>query len=126
MFTGKRDIKARASQLQALNAVCCSVSSPSLQPATCRAFPSFLISGCLTVLVGSLNFAKTFLNPLKSLHQSCFIWTLGKNSISYGTIAVQFSSVTQSCLTLCDPMDCSTPGLPVHHQLPELAQIHVN
>ena len=32
---------------------------------------------------------------------------------------VQFSSVTQSCLTLCDPMDCSTPGLPVHHQLPE-------
>ena len=32
---------------------------------------------------------------------------------------VQFSSVAQSCLTLCDPMDCSTPGLPVHHQLPE-------
>ena len=31
----------------------------------------------------------------------------------------QFSSVTQSCPTLCDPMDCSTPGLPVHHQLPE-------
>ena len=38
----------------------------------------------------------------------------------------QFSSVTQSCLTLCDPMDCSTPGLPVHHQLPELAQTHVH
>ena len=36
----------------------------------------------------------------------------------------QFSSVTQSCPTLCDPMDCSTPGLPVHHQLPELAQTH--
>ena len=35
---------------------------------------------------------------------------------------VQFSSVTQLCLTLCDPMDCSTPGFPVHHQLPELAQ----
>ena len=32
---------------------------------------------------------------------------------------VQFSSVTQSCPTLCNPMDCSTPGLPVHHQLPE-------
>ena len=31
-------------------------------------------------------------------------------------LLVQFSSVTQSCLTLCDPMDCSTPGLPVHHQ----------
>ena len=36
----------------------------------------------------------------------------------------QFSSVAQSCLTLCDPMDCSTPGFPVHHQLPELDQIH--
>ena len=38
----------------------------------------------------------------------------------------QFSSVAQSCPTLCDPMDCSTPGLPVHHQLPELAQTHVH
>ena len=38
----------------------------------------------------------------------------------------QFSSVAQSCLTLCDPMDCSTPGFPVHHQLPELAQTHVH
>ena len=37
----------------------------------------------------------------------------------------QFSSVTQSCLTLCNPMNCSTPGLPVHHQLLELTQIHV-
>ena len=38
----------------------------------------------------------------------------------------QFSSVIQSCLTLCDPMDCSTPGLPVHHQLPESTQTHVH
>ena len=38
----------------------------------------------------------------------------------------QFSSVTQSYPTACDPMDCSTPGLPVHHQLPELAQTHVH
>ena len=35
-----------------------------------------------------------------------------------------FSSVAQSCLTLCDPMDCSKPGFPVYHQLPELAQTH--
>ena len=40
--------------------------------------------------------------------------------------SVQFSSVAQSCPTLCDPVDCSTPGLPVHHQLPELAQTHVH
>ena len=38
----------------------------------------------------------------------------------------QFSSVAQSCLTLCDPMDCNTPGLPVHHQLLEFTQTHVN
>ena len=36
----------------------------------------------------------------------------------------QIRSVTQSCLTLCDPMNCSTPGLPVHHQLPEFTQTH--
>ena len=38
----------------------------------------------------------------------------------------QFSSVAQLCLTLCDPMNCSTPGLPVHHQLPEFTQTHVH
>ena len=38
----------------------------------------------------------------------------------------QFSSVAQSCPTLCDPMDCSTPGLPVHHQFPEFTQTHVD
>ena len=36
------------------------------------------------------------------------------------------SSVAQSCLTLCDPMNHSTPGLPVHHQLPEFTQTHVH
>ena len=38
----------------------------------------------------------------------------------------QFSSVAQSCLTPCNPMDWSTPGFPVHHQLPELTQTHVH
>ena len=40
--------------------------------------------------------------------------------------SVQFSSVTQLCLTLGNPMNCSTPGLPVHHQLPEFTQTHVH
>ena len=39
---------------------------------------------------------------------------------------IQFSSVAQLCPTLCDPIDCSAPGFPVHHQLPELAQTHVH
>ena len=40
--------------------------------------------------------------------------------------SVQFSSVAQSCPTLCDPMNCSMSGLPVHHQLPEFTQTHVH
>ena len=45
-----------------------------------------------------------------------------KSSIS----SVQFSSVAQLCPTLCDPMNRSAPGLPVHHQLPEFTQTHVH
>ena len=41
-------------------------------------------------------------------------------------LSIQFSSVTQLFLTLCDPMDCSTPGLPVHHQLLEFLQTHIH
>ena len=58
-----------------------------------------------------------------------FIWEkkrlkpLNNRDIS---ISVKFSSVTQSCLTLCDPMNSSMPGLPVHHQLPESTQTHVH
>ena len=44
----------------------------------------------------------------------------------YIYISDQIRSVTQSCPTLCDPMNCSTPGLPVHHRLPEFTQIHVH
>ena len=47
-------------------------------------------------------------------------------SFSVGLSSVQFSSVTQSCPTLCDPMNHSTPGLPVHHQLLEFTQTHVH
>ena len=52
-----------------------------------------------------------------SLLHSVIQWVIGPQSVS---------SVAQSCPTLCDPMDCSTPGFPVHHQLPELAQTHVH
>ena len=49
-----------------------------------------------------------------------------KDSISSVFCSIQFSSLAQSCLTLCDPMNRSTPGLPVHHQLPESTQTHVH
>ena len=42
------------------------------------------------------------------------------------TLVIQFSSVAQSCPTLCDTMNHSTPGLPVHHQLPEFTQTHIH
>ena len=45
---------------------------------------------------------------------------------SYFFDSIQFSSVAQSCLTLCNHVDCSTPGLPIHYQLPEFAQTHVH
>ena len=41
-------------------------------------------------------------------------------------LSVQFNSVPQSCPTLCDPMNHSTPGIPVHHHLPEFTQTHVH
>ena len=47
--------------------------------------------------------------------------TPGKSSTS-----IQFSSVAQSCLTVCDPTDCSMPGLPVHHSLSKFSQTHVH
>ena len=62
-------------------------------------------------------------HPKKSrLHASSLL----KASIPVQFSTVQFSSVTQSCPTLCDPMDCSTPGLAAHHQLPEFTQTHVH
>ena len=48
------------------------------------------------------------------------LWKISNNVFG------QFGSVTQSCLILCDPMGCSTPGFPVHHQFPEFAQTHVH
>ena len=61
---------------------------------------------------------------------SLLLWTyfagLSIKTVCLGWPHIQFSSVAQLCSTLCDPMDCSMPGFPVHHQLPELAQTHVH
>ena len=67
---------------------------------------------------------------LHSMHQqAAFTW--GSEDFSWFTSAqfshsVQYSSVVQSCSILCDPIDCSTPGFPVHHQLLELTQTHIH
>ena len=58
---------------------------------------------------------------VSSLHQKeC------KKSSHQSHFSISVSSVTQSCLTLCNSINCSTPGFPVHHQFPELAQTHVH
>ena len=82
-----------------------------------------------TIIVGDLN------TPLTSMDRST------KQKISKETqtlndamdpenplvsLSVQFSSVAQSCLNVCNPMNCSAPGLPVHHQLLKFTQIHVH
>ena len=68
-------------------------------------------------LIGLISVVKFVLFEIR-------LYYMIKSIISY--ISIQFSSVTQSCLTLCDPMNCSTPGLPVHHQLLECTLTHVH
>ena len=54
-------------------------------------------------------------------------WQIGGERVeTVSDFIFQIRSVAQSCLTLCDPMNCSTPGLPVHHQLPEFTKTHVH
>ena len=55
----------------------------------------------------------------------CWLWPV-PGDLWWPCSSVQFSSVTQSCPTFCNPMDCNTPGLPMHHQLPEFTQTHVH
>ena len=74
-----------------------------------------------------------FLNPTCTNRSPRFMyyWSLAWRILSIILLVcdmseVQFSSVTQSCPTLCNHMDCSTPGFPVHHKLPEPTQTHIH
>ena len=72
---------------------------------------SFHTDGTFTLIMPPSGTGRTFLSVQTDMQ---------KNTVRL------FSSVTQSCPTLRDPMDCSTPGIPVHHRLSELAQTHVH
>ena len=79
----------------------------------------------------SFTYLKNSLGFTYSLTSSQFLgnhWSFtGFKSLTFfKSHILQFSSVTQLCPTLCNPMDCSMPGLPVHHQLPEFTQTHVH
>ena len=73
----------------------------------------------------AISFSRESSRLLDLAHISCIgrqiLYHFGKPQNAYCCC-----SVTQSCLTLCDPMECSTPGFLVHHQLPELAHTHVH
>ena len=79
-----------------------------------------MISANLLSVIFFTSFFPNFFFPMTlwSSDFSCASESVGER--------IQFSSVAQSCPTLCDHMDCSTPGVPVHHRLPELAQTHVH
>ena len=74
----------------------------------------------LNISLGYTNHRRTYFFESANLMQMVQFLTL------HYSCSVQFSSVTQSSSILCDPMNHSTPGLPVHHQLPELTQTHVH
>ena len=91
------------------------------------------VNNQICILLILPNISCYYCNLLWSLFYNNFLsllslfFTLRKmNNILPVKDSVQFSSVTQSCLTLCDPMNRSTPGLPIHHQLPEFTQILVH
>ena len=85
-------------------------------------------------LVYSYCSGKYFTLSLLTKKQQTFIWSGQQDTLSVAfksralcrDIGYQFSSVAQSCPTLCDPVNRSMPGLPVHHQLPEFTQTHVH
>ena len=76
-------------------------------------YPTFVSKAC--VLSKCID---TFKNSLRGILHAEYLKMMKS--------CFQFSSVAQLCLTLCNPMNCSTPGLPVHHQLPESTQTHVH
>ena len=75
-----------------------------------------------------ITFFKSWYKWITSfIDPSIYIYTVTGNAYQLAKIhSVQFSSVAQSCSTLCDPTNCSMPGLPVHHQLLEFTQAHVH
>ena len=107
---------------------------PSLSPGVCSnscplMLSNHLILHCPLLLVPSVFPSIRVFSRESALHvrwPKCCSFSISPYNEYSGLVSFQFSSVAQSCLTLCNPMDCSTPGFAVHHQLPELAQTHVH
>ena len=121
----------------ALLVIVCSVKSLQSCPILCDpmdcGLPGFSVHGILQARI--LEWVAMPLSRGSSLprDQTCvsYVFSYIGSKVLYhqhhpgSPLVIQFSSVTQSSPTLCDPMDCSMPDFPVHHQLPEFAQTHV-
>ena len=101
------------------------IVSNSLQPMDCNPPVSSVHGISQTKILGwvAISFSRGSSQPRNWTLVSCIA---GRFFTNWNTQSVQFSSVAQSCLTLCDPMNHSTLGLPVHHQLPEFTETHVH
>ena len=119
------------------------IAKPLFLPRNClRSHPSLIALVASSGTDTTLNFRIGLMGPTCSIgkpepqtlstafHSRIGIWPRWAKVIRDFPRAsngiVQFSSVAQLCPTLCNPMDCSMPGLPVHHQLPEFTQTHVH
>ena len=94
----------------------------------CRSIFVFFLRNLSTLLYSGCTFPpqESSLFSPHALQHFLFVDFLMMAILAGVRPSVQFSSVAQSCPTLCDPMNRSTPGLPVHHQLPEVTQTHVH
>ena len=90
-------------------------------------YSSKIILKYFTISYAIVNDLMSFSNFCQYIIWNTFFWSV--DLISWNLVILIYRcyySVTKSCLTLCDPMDCSIPGFPVPHHLPEFAQVHVH
>ena len=84
-------------------------------------------SECSVLYIASFNHCQVWeIYVTKSVNIWLFLLLCNSRLYKYTKFSVQFSSVAQKCPALCNLMNCSTPSLPVHHQLPEFTQTHIH
>ena len=112
---------------------CCCCQEIAFHFCSALCFCSWLLSSGFSSKTVKSYLAQPGLIPSTSEFRPIALWFLAHHSpkalYQFHSVPwkdTQFSSVTQSCLTLCDTVGCSMPGFPVHHQLPELTHTHVH